>query len=141
MERVIRKTPRECHNFFFVSLSRLQVFKSPVGCCWSPPLPVSPGPGAADPEEGDDAHEELEKEDEEEYHEVEGAVVPEGLVGGPEPAEEGGRGEDKEVDEGQPEGLAHVTAGGHVQHAHHHVGEQQAGVGCRRGVQRERERC
>ena len=54
---------------------------------------------------------------------------PKGLVRRSEPADEGGRGEDAEPDDGQSEGLSQVAARCHVQHAHQHVRQQEARVG------------
>ena len=52
----------------------------------------------------------MEKEDEEKNHKVEGAVIPKGLVGGPEPTHEGRWDEKKCVDQGQPERRARLVA-------------------------------
>ena len=89
---------------------------------------VIPRPGVADAEKVQDAHEELKEEDEEEDHEVEGGVVAEGLVGGPEPADERHGREEDEVEEPEAEGLAKVPAGEQIEQADYHVREEQANV-------------
>ena len=75
-----------------------------------------------------DADKELEKENEEKDHEIDGTVIPERFVGGPEPAHERERRKEDEIDEGQAECDPDVPAGEHVDKAHHHVGEQQTHV-------------
>ena len=88
----------------------------------------SAGSGVDDAEGIDDAHERLKEKDEEENHEVEGAVVAEGFVSRSEPAHEGGRAKDDKVDDGEQERAAPVAAGKQVEQADDHVGEQQANV-------------
>ena len=87
-----------------------------------------PGPRVADSEDAHDGDEELEEEYEEEDHEVEGGVVAEGLVGGPEPADEGDGREEDEVEERQPEGLPEVAAGEQVEEPDDHVREVEPDV-------------
>ena len=84
--------------------------------------------GLSQPQEAEDADQELVEEYEEVDHEVEWGVVPEGLVGGPEPADEGGGREQAEVDQGQEEGAAPVASAEQVQQADHHVSEEKGNV-------------
>jgi hypothetical protein len=88
----------------------------------------SPWSGASNSEKVQDADEKLKEEGKEEDHEVEGAVVPEGLVGRPEPAHEGSGREDDKVDEAEAESGAEVAARKQVEQANDHVGKEQADV-------------
>lgn len=74
------------------------------------------------------AHAELKEEHEEEDHEVEGRVVAEGLVRGPEPADERHGREEDEVEEPEAEGLTEVAAGEQIEQTDYHVREEQANV-------------
>jgi len=74
------------------------------------------------------AHAELKEEHEEEDHEVEGRVVAEGLVRGPEPADERHGREEDEVEEPEAEGLTEVAAGEQIEQTDDHVRKEQADV-------------
>lgn len=87
--------------------------------------------GGADADGVDDAHDQLDKEDEEEDHEVEGGVGAERLVQRPEPAEERERREEDHVEHGEAEvrGAARHDedrqAAQEVEHQHEHVEDPQ----------------
>ena len=90
--------------------------------------PDLPRPSVSNAEKVQDAHEELKEEHEEEDHEVEGRVVAEGLVRGPEPADERHGREEDEVEETEAEGLTEVAAGEQIEQTDNHVREEQADV-------------
>ena len=101
------------------------------------PQPVLPAPRARDAEGHDAGEEELAEEDEEEEHEVEAGVIAEGLVGGPEPAEEGEGDEEEGVDKAEAEHGALVLAGEEETDAAQQVENHQEGVDWRGGGVRE----
>jgi len=85
-------------------------------------------PSVSDADKVETTHEELKEEYEEEDHEVEGGVVTEGLVCGPEPTDERDRREEDKVEEPEPEGLAKVAASEQVEQADYHVREEQTNM-------------
>ena len=87
-----------------------------------------PRPSVPDADKVETAHHELKEEHEEEDHEVEGGVVAECFVCGPEPTDERDRREEDKVEEPEPEGLAKVAAGKQVEQADYHVREEQTNM-------------
>ena len=92
------------------------------------PRPFLPAPRPRDAEGHDAREEELAEEDEEEEHEVEAGVIAEGLVGGPEPAEEGEGDEEEGVDKAEAEHGALVLAGEEKTDAAQEVENHKEGV-------------
>ena len=90
--------------------------------------PFLPAPRPRDAEGHYAREEELAEEDEEEEHEVEAGVIAEGLVGGPEPAEEGEGDEEEGVDEAEAEHGALVLAGEEKTDAAQEVENHKEGV-------------
>ena len=84
---------------------------------------LSPSSRLFDPEGHQDGVAELGEEDEEKHHEPHAGVGFEGFVRRPEPTEEGGRNEEDDVSQGQPEGTPIVQTTEEIAESSEEVGE------------------